>query len=167
MLSRALPRVAARRSTALRVQHARCFSSDLELDFETSVFDKQPYTVSSRLHLLHRADAPMHSALRAPRAPRPLAAGDPAREEGGCCRVAAHWPVAAGPAAAPPPAAAAAATERSTAAVPALMHRTSPDGCGWLLRARSSPAPPSTSSRAASTCTRSSRRPWRASRRSA
>jgi ketol-acid reductoisomerase len=52
MLSRALPRVAARRSTALRVQHARCFSSDLELDFETSVFDKQPYTLSGTTEYL-------------------------------------------------------------------------------------------------------------------
>ena len=46
---RSLPRVASRirplcAPTALR---ARAFSEGLDLDFETKVFDKQPYTVRS------------------------------------------------------------------------------------------------------------------------
>ena len=46
---RSLPRVAARirplcAPTALR---ARAFSEGLDLDFDTKVFDKQPYTVRS------------------------------------------------------------------------------------------------------------------------
>lgn len=45
MLARALPRYAARRAPALKLQHARAFSS--EHDFTTNVFDKQPYTVST------------------------------------------------------------------------------------------------------------------------
>lgn len=51
MLSRALPRVAARRAPAMRVQHARCFSEGLDLDFETKIFDKTAYTVREKIAL--------------------------------------------------------------------------------------------------------------------
>ena len=45
-----MPRAGARRLTGLRVQHARCFSEALDLDFNTNVFDKQAYQARTSRH---------------------------------------------------------------------------------------------------------------------